>query len=304
MTASAQGADISAYQPRLNAAAIQGAGISFAFVKATNGTAPEDPEFAASWAALATAGLHRGAYHELTTEDPDVQALHFMNVVTGRGLRPGDLLAVVGTDYPVSGEQVKSFADKAAQIAGPHCPVIVYASLSRLPDLAPASGYPLWVAAWRSSAPADVAPWPKWTFWQRRSGGGADGGDLDVFNGTAAELDAWIAAHAGTAPVPPPADWAFRTVRYLKGTAGPDSVRLTWDSPDGPSPGAVHHYQVTFRKQGQDVHGFPVDVPKGPNPESHKFDLKPGTYDEALVRAATADGSHASQWAEVTFPAG
>lgn len=203
MTASAQGFDISSYQPRLDVAAIRAAGHDFGWAKATNGLSGEDAEFAASWETLLTAGVHRGAYHEQTGADPVAQARDFVAAVAGRGIRPGDMLAIVATDYAVTGPNLKACLDEVARLVGPHCPVLVYASTSKLKDLGEAVAYPLWAAAWRATAPADVAPWHKWVFWQYAPGGGADGGDKDAFNGTAAELDAWIASYTRTAPVPP-----------------------------------------------------------------------------------------------------
>lgn len=212
MTASAQGADTSAYQQPLTAAVLKAAGLSFAFAKATNGTAGEDPDFAVSWQAIAEAGLHRGAYHELTGEDPLLQAGTFMAVVAGRGLKAGDMLAVVASDYAVAGWQAKAFLDAVKAAAGPKCPVLLYSDLSALPSLAECSGYPLWLAYYADSAPGNVAPWDRWMFWQYQAGGGADGGDRDAFNGTAAELDAWIASYAGTPAVP---NWTETLVKEL-----------------------------------------------------------------------------------------
>lgn len=100
-----------------------------------------------------------------------------------------------------------------------------------------------------------------------------------------------------------PSAWMFSAVRALAAPAvGPHSVRLTWSSPGLAAPAGVHHYQVTVRVDGEDLPSYPRDVPKGTNPESHQFgSLEPETVHEALVRAMTADGSHASPWASVTF---
>lgn len=100
-----------------------------------------------------------------------------------------------------------------------------------------------------------------------------------------------------------PAAWVFSAVRALAAPAiGPHSVRLTWNSPGIAAPAAVDHYQVTIRRAGSDVPGYPRDVPKGTNPESYQFgSLEPGELYEALVRAVAAGGVHASPWASVTF---
>lgn len=103
---------------------------------------------------------------------------------------------------------------------------------------------------------------------------------------------------------PSPADWVFAVPRGLTARAGHVNVELTWYSPGVPAPEAVHHYQVTIRREGQDVASCPRDVPKGSNPEVHSFgSLAQGTAYEALVRAVAATG-HASPWASVTFTTG
>ena len=103
----------------------------------------------------------------------------------------------------------------------------------------------------------------------------------------------------------PPSAWVFGAVRGLTARPGHTSVLLSWSSPAHPEPGAVHHYQVTVRHEGRDVPSYPRDVPKGTNPQSWQGgSLQPGTQYEALVRAMTADGSHASPWASVVFTTG
>jgi lysozyme len=198
---SAQGVDISSFQPP--AAPPELRGLSFAFCKATNGLGGTDPDFAGNWAAIRKAGIHRGTYHEMTAEDALAQAGHFLAVVSAQGLEPGDMLAVVASDYSPSGAQVRQLCDRLRHVAGPRVAVLVYSDLSRLPDLWEAAAYPLWLAYYGHDAPASVAPWDRWAFWQWSGGGGTDGGDSDSFNGTPAQLDAWIASYAGVPPAPP-----------------------------------------------------------------------------------------------------
>ena len=103
----------------------------------------------------------------------------------------------------------------------------------------------------------------------------------------------------------PASAWVFTAVRGLTALAGHESVLLSWSSPGQPAPGAVHHYQVTVRRDGEDVPRYPRTVPKEGNPQSWQGgSLEPGTGYEAMVRAMTADGSHASPWAAVSFTTG
>ena len=51
--------------------------------------------------------------------------------------------------------------------------------------------YPLWLAIYQKATPGAPAPWSAWQFWQS---GGTSNHDNDVFNGSAADLSAWISS--------------------------------------------------------------------------------------------------------------
>jgi GH25 family lysozyme M1 (1,4-beta-N-acetylmuramidase) len=191
MTQSAQGIDVSHVQQPLTPTALKG--FAFAFAKATDGPELTDPDFAGNWSAIKQAGIYRGAYHELWSpgsSPAQTQAAHFLEVVRSGGLEPGDMLAVVASDYTgVTGEEVLAFCEAVRAGAGPHCPVLVYSDLSVLPSLGPCTGYPLWVTWPSATAPTSVAPWSTWTLWQWGTPGNID---RDSFNGTAADMDAWL----------------------------------------------------------------------------------------------------------------
>jgi lysozyme len=196
---SAQGIDVSHYQPVLTAANL--AGLDFAFAKATDGSDDTDGNFAANWAVIKTAGIFRGTYHELRPGFKDAiadQAAHFLSVVRAQGLEPGDMLAVSASDYRVTDADVKAFCDWVADATGGVNPVIVYTDLSVAATLTSCAGYPLWLAWPSDTATANVAPWESWRLWQWRE----TGLDQDAFNGTADDMAAWIASYA-PAPAPP-----------------------------------------------------------------------------------------------------
>jgi hypothetical protein len=135
---------------------------------------------------------------------------------------------------------VKAFCD-AVKAAAPRSPVLVYSDLSMLPSLGSCTGYDLW-AAWPSAtAPASVAPWKSWRFWQWNE----TTLDRNAFNGTAAELDAWIDSIA-TPPVP---GWAFPAPSHLhlvKQTR--EGYSMAWDAVTGPSGQKPASYSVyTYR---------------------------------------------------------
>lgn len=201
---SAQGIDVSSYQPVLTSSVISD--YDFVFVKATDG-APmtRDPHFNANWAVLKKAGKIRGAYHELSGASPSAQAALFMSALTSEGLQDGDMLAVVVSDYSgVDGDRVLTFANDvvaACKTAKVNCPLIIYSDLSFLPNLGSVKEYALWIAAYNPSAPKSVKPFGTWAFWQWTD----SPVDKDAFNGTVAQLTSWINGYKKK-PTPTPDD--------------------------------------------------------------------------------------------------
>lgn len=225
---SAQGQDRSNFQP-----VTPWTGNDFGFCKATEGTTFTDATFAANWRNLKLAGIPRGAYafwHPLL--DPVLQARFFVDTVMKQGLMPGDILVAdieITAGSPMTrmrralGQErllprqnlpadvrgltassldirAKAFLDEVSALAGPHNPVLVYTNLSVGSLLRSCTGYELWIAYPSNSAPASVAPWRTWRFWQW---GTVSGVDRDAYNGTKADLLAW-AARFKPQPKPPP----------------------------------------------------------------------------------------------------
>ena len=198
MTGSAQGIDVSAYQPTLTPEAL--AGLDFAFSKATEGTSIADSRFASNWAVIKAAGKFRGAYHELRPGDPAGQAAWFLATVIAQGLEPGDMLAVSVSDFDgVTAADALGFLDAVKAGTAGRNPVICYSDLSVAKGLGPCTGYPLWIAWPSHTAPASVSPWPSWHLWQWSE----TALDRDAWNGTPAEMAAWIVTYAKPTPAPP-----------------------------------------------------------------------------------------------------
>jgi lysozyme len=76
------GVDVSHHQGPIVWSDVRAAGISFAFIKATEGVTFTDPAFAEHWRGAARAGVVRGAYHFFTfCTSGRAQADHFVAVV-------------------------------------------------------------------------------------------------------------------------------------------------------------------------------------------------------------------------------
>jgi lysozyme len=193
------GIDVSHYQGTVDWSQVAGAGMAFAFVKATQGAAYVDPLFAQNWDGARAAGLLCGAYHFFQPgDDPAAQAAHFLSVlgippgITG-GLPPVLDVETLGSQTAVQVvEGVRTWLSTVEAAAG--CTPIVYTSPHFWATLGTSDfgGYPLWVAEYGVSTPKLPAGWTSWTFWQSSQSGqvaGVAGAvDLDVFQGSRADL--------------------------------------------------------------------------------------------------------------------
>jgi lysozyme len=200
------GIDVSKWQGPVDWKSVQQAGIAFAFVRATYGTAEVDSCFTDNWQGMKQAGIIRGAYHFfLAADDPVQQAEFFIRTVGS--LDPGDLPPVVDVESSSGvssnlGADVQTWLSTVEQGLGRR-PIIYTAPSYWNANLTSAFGdYPLWVAEYGVSSPRAVNGWANWTFWQYSSTGttgGVNGSvDLDYFNGTDQQLAAFVTASVVT----------------------------------------------------------------------------------------------------------
>jgi lysozyme len=209
MAASAQGLDVADFQGRFDwAAAVKKQQLAFGICRVTQGlgtgVSSPDPDAAWNHQAIKDAGLHRGGYHFL---DPRLggaqQARYFADEWGKLGLAKDDMLWL---DNETAGSSPAAVADCAQAFMNelhtllPHQPmgVYTYISFARDGNCTGLGRWPSWIAYPSASAPAEPPPWTRWTFWQW---GTRNGDDADAFNGTAAQLDDWLASFA---PAPPP----------------------------------------------------------------------------------------------------
>jgi lysozyme len=195
------GVDVSHFQQEIDWLQVRRANIAFAFIKATEGTSVFDGYFNQNWRNAKLAQVLRGAYHFFRPQlDPETQARFFLGKLAGD---PGDLPPVLDIEVltNTASERVIAGARRWLEIVKTRlgCNPIVYTgsafwrnTLKNSPEL---STYPLWVAHY-TSGPNPLIPsaWPQWTFWQFSQQGKVAGinssVDLDIFNGTATELEA------------------------------------------------------------------------------------------------------------------
>lgn len=194
-----KGIDVSRWQGEIDWSMVGGAGLAFAFIRATEALYT-DPLFAGDWAAAGRAGILRGAYLAIHPHvDPGAQASLFAKVVKPT---PGD-----GTLPPVLDIEVIEGCSRAEISKASHaCLDALEEAFGRKPIVYTAprfaeayltsdfGAYPLWVAHYGVKEPEVPKGWERWTFWQGSCQGHVAGigvnVDLDVFQGTAAELAA------------------------------------------------------------------------------------------------------------------
>jgi len=199
----AWGIDVSRFQAGLSFAAARAAGASFAFVRASTG-AEADPVFV-EHVTRGRGELLLGAYHAL---QPGIQAerqaeAFYVALCGADGFRL-PLPPVLDVEKAGIDEGLVLGFLEALNRLWDRQPVI-YTSRSKWHALvgrsaAWAGEYPLWVAHWRVERPALPSPWTEWLFWQydveevpfwpRKV-------DVNWFNGTAEELEAWCGLPGG-----------------------------------------------------------------------------------------------------------
>ncbi len=205
---SAQGLDVSNFQGAFPWS--QQSGLSFGIYRLTQGlstagTNSPDPTAQHNHDGIKALGIRHGAYHFLDPfEDGTAQAALFIAAHKRIGLDETDMLWLDNENARNPGPaQTAGCARAFMAELDKLCPrnprgVYTFISYATTGHCAGLGKYPLWLAFPASTAPQPPPPWAHWTFWQW---GARKGVDADAFNGTAADLDAWIRSF-GPAPLP------------------------------------------------------------------------------------------------------
>lgn len=204
------GTDVSKYQRDVDWPAAREAGVSFAFIKATEGGDRVDAQFPSHWQAARAAGVPRAAYHFFYFCRPaSEQADWFIrNVPRERGALPPVLDMEWNPDSPTCTKrppkddvraEMRVFLAAVEKHYGKK--PIIYTSIDFFEDndLASFRGYPYWL---RSVAghPGDRYGSHPWTFWQYTGTGVIPGiagdADINVFNGGPGAWRKWLRENA------------------------------------------------------------------------------------------------------------
>lgn len=202
-----EGVDVSKFQGTIDWSAVAASGKSFAIARVSDGLTV-DSTFQHNWQGIAEAGLIRGAYQFFQPGmDSASQAALLLSQIGTLG--PGDLPPVLDVEI-TGGESGATINAKIGtwvaivRAATGRNPIIYTSPLfwATTINSSPNFGTDLWTADWNPTLPHVSSPWTGWEFWQYSISGRVAGipgqVDLDRFNGSLAELQAYIA------PVPEP----------------------------------------------------------------------------------------------------
>ena len=190
-----RGADVSKYQGDIEWAKLGTSGISFVYIKATEGGADVDPKFERNWKGAKAAGLARGAYHFYDfCQSAGPQAANLIRTVP---VVAGDLPPTIDIEdsrgcrkMPTKEAFQKSLKVFLAKVeAHYHRKPLLYVNHNIYDRyLADADGgLKLWIADPHHATPLMPVgtDWTLWQFsWSGRLPGIAGPVDLDVFRGT------------------------------------------------------------------------------------------------------------------------
>lgn len=173
-------------------------GVSFCFIKATEGTDLKDKDFKYNWKEAKKAGLMRGAYHfYVPWADPVLQAKNFINTVS---LEEGDFVPVV--DFEIQGlnkkvrqnlvANVTTFVERLKSHYGVKPIIYTNRHIYRQYIKGNFDSYPLWMSDY-DSRKLEGYENSKLMLWQHSTNGRLDGisGDVDfnVFVASKSHLD-------------------------------------------------------------------------------------------------------------------
>lgn len=204
-TSGVQGIDVSNWQGSINWNSVKGAGIDFAWMKATEGTNFKDKSFNTNYTASHSAGVIRGAYHFALPNNSNgaTQANFFAD---SGGAWSADNLTLPGVldiennpygamCYGLSTSQMRTWINDFYNTYKSRTSrdVVIYTTANWWNTCTGnwtgmSAKAPLWVAHWTTGSPTIPAGFPTWTAWQYTDSGSVAGvsGNVDrnKFNGT------------------------------------------------------------------------------------------------------------------------
>ncbi|KAF9547546.1 glycoside hydrolase family 25 protein [Agrocybe pediades] len=194
-----KGIDVSGYQPNVNWKTVKANGVTFAYIKATEGTTYTNPSFSSQYTGATNEGIIRGGYH-------------FARPGASSGAAQANFFLAHGGGWSADGRTLPGALDLEAGCSGLSQAAMVswikdfsntyHAKTGRYPVIYTTTSWwktctgdssefgannPLWIARWGSSIGELPAGWQFTSFWQYTDKG-PNPGDQDYFNGSDAGL--------------------------------------------------------------------------------------------------------------------
>ncbi|KAJ7109630.1 glycoside hydrolase family 25 protein [Mycena crocata] len=199
-----KGIDVSHFQATVNWATVKSNGISFVYMKATEGTTFKDPTFSSKYEGATNVGIIRGGYHfaHPDTSSGAAQAKFFLANGGGWTSDGRTLPGALDIEYNPNGAECYGLSASAmiswisdfssTYHAATTRSVLIYTTTDWWKtctgnSAAFSSNNPLWIAHYSASIGTLPAGWSFTTFWQYADTG-PNPGDQDLFNGDAAGL--------------------------------------------------------------------------------------------------------------------
>lgn len=200
------GTDVSKYQTNIDWSAVRASGISFAFIKATEGGDRVDDRFKEHWNGARQAGIARSAYHFYYFCRPAIEQArwYIQNVPRDPGALPPVLDMEWNPQSPtcklrpnaaVVRKEMRIFLQALEKHYGKR--PIVYTTVDFFDDndLRQMADYPFWLRSVAGHPDEKYGPHP-WTFWQYTGTGSIPGikgdADINVFAGDANTWKKWL----------------------------------------------------------------------------------------------------------------
>lgn len=200
------GTDVSKYQTSVDWSAARASGISFVFIKATEGGDRFDERFTEHWNGARQAGIPRSGYHFYYFCRPAIEQArwYIRNVPRDPGALPPVLdmewnahspTCKLRPDGAIVRKEMRIFLNALEKHYGKR--PIIYTTVDFFDDndLRQLSEYPFWLRSVAGHPDEKYGPHP-WTFWQYTGTGKVPGikgdADINVFAGSAATWKKWL----------------------------------------------------------------------------------------------------------------
>ncbi len=200
------GTDVSKYQDKVDWQQVRSSGVSFVFIKATEGGDRVDDRFAEHWAGSRAAGIPRSAYHfyYFCRSAADQARWYIRNVPKDPGALPPVLdmewnplspSCKLRPDPAVVRKEMRTFLTMIERHYGKKPVIYTTVDFFDDNDLRSFSDYPFWLRSTAGHPDEKYGPHP-WVFWQYTGTGTIPGikrdADINVFSGNHAQWRKWL----------------------------------------------------------------------------------------------------------------